>query len=203
MERSFQTNAGKGGHRAKTLALILVLTLLLATAVGTTVAYLATGTSALVNVFHGSKADCGIVEQFDGEMKTDVLVQNTGNVESYIRAAVVISWVTGDGTTIHAQKPVEDLDYTIKFKSGTAWEYCEADGFWYYREPVAAGKSTEILIESCAARNEGPEGYRFSVEILASSIQASPGTAAVTQWSSGVKAVEDTRLVIKKEASGT
>lgn len=203
MGKAFQSNERKHGRRVKTLALFLGLTLLLAAAVGTTVAYLVTSTPSLVNVFLGSKADCGIVEKFDGEKKTDVSIKNTGDVESYIRAALVISWVTGDGRTVHAQKPIEDTDYTMTFPSKTDWEYCETDGFWYYKKPVAAGETTGILIQECAALKEGPEGYWLSVEILASSIQASPETAVTTKWSSGVDKVEDTKLVIKKEVPGT
>lgn len=203
MGKAFQSNERKHGRRVKTLALFLGLTLLLAAAVGTTVAYLVTSTPSLVNVFLGSKADCGIVEKFDGEKKTDVSIKNTGDVESYIRVALVISWVTGDGRTVHAQKPIEDTDYTMTFPSKTDWEYCETDGFWYYKKPVVAGETTGILIQECAALKEGPEGYWLSVEILASSIQASPETAVTTKWSSGVDKVEDTKLVIKKEVSGT
>lgn len=179
-----------------------------------TLAFVFTGTDAVENTFESAYVACDVLENgkdgtspFDGEVKTNVQVQNTGEVQSYIRAAVVVTWMSEDKTQVTAQKPIDGTDYEITYASEagdtTYWEL-GIDGYWYYKIPVNKGDETQNLIKSCTLKSDvtPPEGFYLSVEIVASSIQSTPSNVVAQQWSSGVASVGDsadkTKLVLKE-----
>ena len=177
--------------------LVIVCTLLSAV----TMAYVFTQTTPVVNQFTPSKVASTVVESFDGTTKSNVLIKNSGDTEAYIRAAVVVTWVNDTTKEVHPEKPVAGTDYHITYGGGN-WEQA-ADGFWYYKVPVApntqATNVTTTFIDTCTAVDANtPEGYYLSVEILSSGIQSTPTSVVVDQWSSGVSGVDGTTLVVKK-----
>lgn len=180
--------------------LVCLTALLCMTLVGATVAFLVTYTGAVTNTFQGSKVACAVIEngtggigEFDGKVKTNVQIENTGDTQSYIRAKVVITWMSTDGKHVTAAKPIEGEkgDYTIIYageangETSTAWQLA-ADGYWYYTTPVNKGALTTNLIHSCSLTQTAtvPEGYFLSVEIIASAIQSTPTSVVTDQWKS-------------------
>lgn len=160
---------------------ILTAALILAAAVsavsaGGTLAYIAQRTGRVENRF-GAAGEPGVevTECFDGTVKTDVAVKNTGSVAGYIRCEVVVSLLNEDGTVAPVQ-PVPGRDYSITYSGG--WIY-GVDGYWYYPRPVPAGGSTDVLIRSCESLC--PD-YHLSVTVLAQLVQATPGAAATDAW---------------------
>lgn len=173
----------KRTHRTRRLTLALTALLLVALlGVGTTLAFLSTGTQEAENVFTPGKVSCDVKETFDGKVKTDVAVTNTGNTDAYIRVAVVTTWVKSNGGSreVLAKKPVAGTDYSISLNE-TDWTQ-GADGYWYCKKPVAAGASTAVLIQRCEQTAVGPDGCVLSVEIIASAVQASPTSVVAQQW---------------------
>ena len=177
---------------------------------GVTLAYVFTQTDDVKNTFQPSKVACEVVEngsseqsEFDGEVKTNVRIKNTGDTQSYIRAAVVVTWMSEDGTTVTAQKPIDDTEYEITYANetdeSTYWKL-GADGYWYYTQPVNVDDITEKLIERCSLLPDVnvPDGFYLSVEIVASAIQSTPTSVITEQWNSGVSSVNGTTLEIKK-----
>lgn len=167
-----------------------------------TLAYIYTNTEPIENVFESSYVACEVIETFNGTKKTDVKIKNTGKVQSYIRAAVIVTWMSEDETKVTALKPVDDTDYVITYANETTavtnWVK-GSDGYWYYKLPVNVEDSTEVLIESCSLKENvtPPVGYYLSVEIVASSIQSTPTNVVTTQWNSGVQKVDGSTLIIK------
>ena len=166
-----------------------------------TIAFVFTSTKPLENTFTDAYVACDVLETFDGTTKTDVTIKNTGEVQSYIRAKVVVTWMSDDKTKVTALKPIDDTDYIITYadetNAATNWEK-GSDGYWYYKLPVNVGEETEELIESCSLKDgiTEPDGYYLSVEIVASAIQSTPETVVKKQWSSGISDVDGTTLVI-------
>lgn len=195
--------AGRGKRRGLILALIVCLCSILSVA---SLAYLFTSTSPVENTFEKTHVACEVVETFDGTVKSDVQIQNTGSVQSYIRAAVVVTWVpAGEDSaaasgSVTARKPVAGTDYTIEYAAADSGWVKGTDGYWYYTVPVDPNNSTQTLIESCrlAQGAAPPAGYRLSVEIVASAIQSTPVEAVLDSWSSGVESVSGTTLNIKQ-----
>lgn len=184
--------------RKKSLLIALLVNVCLFVS-GLTMAFLYTNTEPVKNTFKAANVSSEVLEgadghTFDGETKKDVRIRNTGNTDAYIRAMVVITWMSEDGTKVNAVKPIDDVDYQIIYADetniGTKWVK-SSDGFWYYTKPVPVGESTEDLIESCLCIVTPPEEYYLSVEIIASAIQSTPVSVVTTQWDSGVSGINN------------
>lgn len=172
-------NTGRRSPMGRAAATVLALVLILGAAVGGTLAYLVTQTDPVTNTFEPSHVSCKIEEEFDGTTKSNVKVKNTGDIDAYIRAKVVITWKDANGN-VYAAAPVENTDYTISYNRN---DWAEIDGIYYYKNAVASGKSTSKLIDTCAPTDgTAPEGYALSVEILAEAIQAEPAAAVQEAW---------------------
>lgn len=173
----------------KKFIVVTALALLLFVTVGSTLAYIFTKTEPVENTFNPSKVACAVVENNNPDenradivpnvsIKTNVQIKNTGDTDAYIRAAVVVNWMSEDGTKVWATKPVagEDKDYTISYNLSNGW-IDGGDGYYYYTQPVDPGDMTNILITSATQNATGPKGtdgtqYYLSIEIVASAIQA-------------------------------
>ena len=189
--------------RRKQQSLIIAVVAILCSIIAcATIAFVFTSTKPLENTFTDAYVACDVLETFDGTTKTDVTIKNTGEVQSYIRAKVVVTWMSDDKTKVTALKPIDDTDYVITYadeaNAATNWEK-GLDGYWYYKLPVNVGKETEELIESCSLKDgiTAPAGYYLSVEIVASSIQSTPPRVVTEQWDSGVSGVNGSTLIIK------
>ena len=167
----------------KKVSLLLVsLVLIAAIAVGSTVAFIATSTEPITNIFNPANVTIDIDEKIENGVKTDVQVKNTGNTDAFIRAKIVVTWKDADGN-VSATKPVEGTDYTMTLNA-TEW-FRGSDGFYYCKTsvaPDAPNNLTPVLIEKCEKTGTPPDGYDLSVEIIASGIQSTPDSAVKEAW---------------------
>lgn len=183
----------------KKTIIITSAALLLLVAVGTTLAYVFTGSGAVTNTFTPSKVACAVVENGlntentnhiveIGTSKSNVQIKNTGDTEAYIRVAVVVNWMSADGTKVWAQKPVVGTDYSIAYNLTADGWFEGSDGFYYYSKPVAPGALTpDALISAAEVRKNGPtdtdgKPYYLSIEIVASAIQSTPASTVTSNW---------------------
>lgn len=167
--------------KKKMILMLAAMALLLTVTVGSTIAYLWTSTPAVINTFTPASSGTTIEEDFKGNVKNNVQIKNTGDVKSYIRAAVVITWQNATGEVL-SEVPVKGTDYSITWtKAG--WTDLQSDGFYYYNTVVEPGKSTGVLFTDCKPLQAAPEdGYALHVEIIAQSIQAEPISAVTDAW---------------------
>ena len=189
----------------KKIVIITAAVLLLTVAVGTTLAFVFTNTDPVENTFTPSKVACAVVENgsetentgnivYTGDVKTNVMIKNTGDTDAYIRVAVVVSWKNKDGTKVWAHAPAA-TDYTVEYDLTNGWEK-GADGYYYYKAAVNPKALTSVLINNATQNVTGPVGtdgtqYYLSIEIVASAIQAN-GMGATSAQEAWVKAVETT-----------
>ncbi len=165
----------------KRVTAILALLLITLFAAGATLAYVLERTDTSKNTFVPVYVDSAPANTAGG-----ISVTNTGEATAYLRAAIVISWVSVDGEGnptghYHSATPVEGVDYSIDYDSTGAW-LLRSDGFWYHRTPVGAGATAEVLIKGITRLTNPPEGYRLSVEILSTGLQASPTKVVEQTW---------------------
>ena len=176
----------------KTWILMVSILLVLSVTVGSTIAFLTTKSGPVENTFNASKVTTKVNETISGSEKTNVTITNTGDIDAWIRAAVVVTWHDKDGN-VYGQAPVVGTNYT-NWTLGTDWVKGD-DGFYYYTKPVAAGNSTATaLINSIEPIGTSPaNGYYLNVEILGSGIQSKPANAFSAWASSGlsVKTADD------------
>ena len=174
--------ARKGRRRyyikGRMAAMILSTVLLLALAIGGTVAWLTANTGNVANTFTPSHVTCEVNESFDGETKSNVNVTNTGDTEAYIRVKLVTYRVNEQNQHIGGTAEIPE------FTPGTGW--VEHDGYYYYTSPVAAGKAPEnpLIGESGIAliKYTDADGGRQAIEVMAEAIQSQPKDAVESSW---------------------
>lgn len=151
--------------------LYCILTAVLATAVvGSTLAMVITRTQTINNIFRPAEIE---ISSWSGN---DII--NSGTVPAYVRAAVVVTWVSeSNPKEILSISPEKDADYTLTLSDG--W-FEAGDGFYYYREPVPAARSL-TLIENFEQVGE-MEGHILNVQIVSSAIQTNPTEAVESSW---------------------
>jgi len=146
-------------------------------AVGSTVAYLLTKAPPLENPFTPVYLTC----ETEGSVKTGVTVKYTGDTDGYIRATLVCNWVSETDDAVHATAPKEGVDYTATWNTDTWFQ--GADGFYYYKTQVRAGEATDALVSNFVRVSEPPQGYKLTVQVLASAVQSQPAQAVQSVWS--------------------
>ena len=174
-------------------ALLMVLVM----SVGGTLAWLTAHTSAITNTFTVATPGVKIEEGFDKQTKSNVQVKNTGEVEAYIRVALVPTWEDENGNAVAEPASLDDLSITW----GNSGKWLKGkDGYWYYKEPVAPGYSTEVLLEKATVTTEN--GYHMNLQVMADSIQADPTRAVTAMWGTAkggaVTGVDGTTLLIQQ-----
>jgi hypothetical protein len=176
----------------KLLLTVIAVVLVAAIAVGATLAYMHIASGSVKNGFTPATIDITTVEDFDdGDIvKKDVYIKNDSNTGAYIRAAIAVTWQDENGN-VYGEAPVSGTDYTIDGPEG-GW-VLGSDGYYYWVSAVAAGQTTENLINECKVLSKAPaDGYTLHVEIAAQGIQASPKNAVVDAW--GVTVDADGRI---------
>lgn len=172
---------GRINRRTRWLIITVILVLLLSVGTGVALSYLSDKTAPVENTFEAGRVTCSVRETFNGNVKSDVKVKNTGNTEAYIRAAVIATWQTvGTSSEIYAIAPIESVDYDVIW-GDSSW-ILGGDGYWYYTLPVAPDEETRMLIYELTPKSEAPDGYSLSVEIVATAIQSSPADVVLNEW---------------------
>ena len=172
-----EKSARHGIRMNRTAVLLIAVILLISTAVGSTVAFLATRTEPVENSFEYANVSCKVTQNCDTDGSI-VQVKNTGTISAYIRAAVVANWIDVDGNIAASVPEGYSYDLTCSFGS---WAQGK-DGFFYYLLPVAPDASTEGNLLTCTVTCPETPEYTLSVEVLAEAIQSTPASAVNEAW---------------------
>ena len=165
-----------------------------------TLAWLTAHTNSITNTFTVATPGVEIEEGFDKQTKSNVQVKNTGEVEAYIRVALVPTWTSdAEGkNAVGEPASLEDLKIEGTFP-GAGW-LKGSDGYYYYQTPVAPGAYTAVLLEKATVTTEN--GYHMNLQVMADSIQADPTRAVTAMWGTAkggaVTGVDGTTLQIQQ-----
>lgn len=177
------------GFSGKSLTLIISLVALCAVAVGGTLAWLFDSSEKLENNFYIPDAEIEIEETFDGSVKRDVGVKNTGKTEVYVRVMLVETWRNSSNQVV--AKPEGAV---VEYDFGSSGDWKKGPGeYYYYTKPLAAGATTPNLIDKATCTV--PEGAALmDLEVVAQGIQSMPEDAVKEAW--GVTVGADGNLII-------
>ncbi len=163
--------------------LFISLVLVFSITLGVAVAWLSGRAGDPAYLFEGAFVDCEVVETFDGTVKSNVQVKNTGNVDAYIRATYTVNWVK-DGTQnatplLYHEQPQVGTDYTISYGSG--WTLSN-DGYFYYNQVITPEALTGNFIANLTDNGTAPAGYHLQVTVLPEAVQAEGVNAYQAAW---------------------
>lgn len=138
--------------------------------------------AAKTNTFAAGKLPLTVEESFDGTIKRDVRIKNTGNVAGYVRAALVLNWLDGEGNIYGA--PPAAAHYAAQWNEE---DWFAVGDYYYFKHPLAAGAATENLLHSFALSEAGRDysadkQLRLELQVLGSGIQAEPAAAVEAAW---------------------
>ncbi len=168
-----EKTARKGRLNATIISVVLILTL----AVGGTIAFLSTKTDPVVNTFNPSQVTCSVVEDFDGKTKTNVNVENTGDIPAFIRVKLVAYRTNDQGQHIGGVSEVP------AFTLGKDWAKC--GDYYYYTYPVAPEETPADSLAEVIKLTENytdVDGGHQSIDVIAEAIQAGPEAAVKAAW---------------------
>ncbi len=186
--------------KSNKMRLLLILVTVLALAAGTTVSVLAymfrhAGTDATLQTdgkFEVLNPTGAVIEEFDPDtgVKSSIVGKNGGNGDCYLRLNLISYWQDGDGNVVMpgvVGKPskLPAIDYDTGH-----WLKDPDNDIYYYKTPVAAGATTEDLLNrpitlAIDTWDNGMTVYQV-VEIFQETIQASPSAAVVESWGMNV-----------------
>ena len=161
----------RAGSRKKPLTLFVALVLLLTLTVGGSLAWLVSDDD-VTNTMVPGQVPIQINETVSNNVKSDVTVTNNGNIQAFIRVAIIANAVDEQGNvTTVGNKP--------SFKVSSAWT--AIDDYYYYNGIVEPNGTTAPLFTDKVSFDGG------EINILAESIQVLggrqyDGSASVDAW---------------------
>ena len=157
----------KGSKRA--ILLTASLLILVTAMIGGTMAYLSAETAPVNNTFSYGQVPIEISETFQNNVKSDVAVTNKGNVDAFVRIALLANWKDSETGNVVFPGPKMGEDYIVKFNQQ---DWHRIADFYYCKTPVKPGETSPVLVRSVYKIETAPEGYDLSIEVLAQSVQA-------------------------------
>lgn len=157
-------------------AMVIATAMLLVLAIGGTVAWLSDKTGSITNTFLPSEVKVTVTEEFDGRVKSNVNVRNTGDIPAYVRVKLVTYRVNDAGQHIGGEAVIPD------FTPGAGWE--KYGGYYYYTKPVEPGGAPAAnLADSIELRAYADaDGGKQVIEVMAEAIQSMPAQAVGEAW---------------------
>ena len=169
--------SGKTARKGRLTAMIVSVVLILALAIGGTIAFLSTKTDPVVNTFNPSQVTCSVEENFDGTTKTNVNVKNTGDISAFIRVKLVSYRTNEAGQHIGGVAKAPSFDF------GAGW--VKYGDYYYYTKPVAPKAMPETNLANSITLEgsyEDADGGHQSIDVIAEAIQAGPEAAVQAAW---------------------
>ena len=184
---------GKALRTGRLTTMVIATVLLLALAIGGTLAWLSTKDDPIQNKFLPTKVTCEVTEKFNGTTgeKTDVNVKNTGTIDAFIRVKLVTYRTNDQGQHIGGTASLP------RFTLGENW--VSHDGYYYYTLPVAPGESPGTnLTESMTLTGSytDADGGKQAIDVMAEAIQSVPEDAVKAAWGAGFSIGADGSLIV-------
>ena len=179
-------------HKGRLTAMVIATAVLLALAIGGTVAWLSTKDAPITNTFNPSEVACEVTEKFDGStgVKSNVNVKNTGTINAFIRVKLVTYRTNDQGQHIGGTASLP------AFTLGANW--VKYGDYYYYTLPVAPKEKPEAdLISSITLESyTDVDGGHQAIDVMAEAIQSVPEDAVKAAWGAEFSIGADGSLIV-------
>ena len=169
---------GKALRTGRLTTMVIATVLLLALAIGGTLAWLSTKDAPIQNKFLPTKVTCEVMETFNGStgVKSNVNVKNTGTINAFIRVKLVTYRTNDQGQHIGGTASLPN------FTLGKGW--VKYGDYYYYTLPVAPKEKPEAdLISSITLESyTDVDGGHQAIDVMAEAIQSEPARAVGQAW---------------------
>ena len=184
---------GRSLRTGRLTTMVIATVLLLALAIGGTLAWLSTKDAPIQNKFLPTKVTCEVTEKFNGTTgkKTDVNVKNTGTIDAFIRVKLVTYRTNDQGQHIGGTASLPSFDL------GANW--VKYGDYYYYTKPVAPNQTPETnLTDSMTLVGSymDTDGGKQAVDVMAEAIQSVPEDAVKAAWGFGFSIGSDGSLIV-------
>ena len=165
------------------LVALLCMTVLL-TCIGSVGAYMRKETQVENNVFEEAIVSCKVNETFTNNVKSSITVENTGNVEAYLRLRFVTYWVDEYGDITFEQSLMSTLN-GIQYDTAN---WTKIGDIYYYNHPVPPDtndKTSNLLTSNIVLttkKDANNNDLRQVVQVFAEAIQSLPLEAMQESW---------------------
>lgn len=182
--------------KKKIVTRLILLVIMACLTIPAAYAYMYMRTNVLDNQFEIAEADAEVVEVMDQNTKKSVKIQNTGNIDSYIRLIIFTYWEDSKGNVVGRQDTtkVNNGNPVMNFNYDTE-NWIQDGNIYYCKTPIKVGELTPELFESGSSitlqkieENVTSNGvtvtyeYFQVVEIIAEAIQSNPVDAVRESW---------------------
>ena len=162
--------------------MVIATVLLLALAIGGTLAWLSTKDAPIQNTFLPTNVTCKVTESFDRSngVKSNVNVKNTGTINAFIRVKLVTYRTNDQGQHIGGTASLPE------FTLGANW--VKYGDYYYYTKPVAPDQEPETnLADSMTLTGSytDADGGKQAIDVMAEAIQSVPEAAVKAAWGAG------------------
>lgn len=173
---------GRSLRTGRLTTMVIATVLLLALAIGGTLAWLSTKDAPIQNTFLPTNVTCKVTESFDRSngVKSNVNVKNTGTINAFIRVKLVTYRTNDQGQHIGGTASLPE------FTLGANW--VKYGDYYYYTKPVAPDQEPETnLADSMTLTGSytDADGGKQAIDVMAEAIQSVPEAAVKAAWGAG------------------
>ena len=167
---------------------LIAVALLLCLTIPAVMAYMYLKTDKLDNQFEIANASCEVVEVYENNIKKSVKVENTGNIDAYVRLIIFTYWEDSKGNVVgRNDNPTMSFTYDDD-------KWIQDGNIYYCKTPVKVDEITPELFKDSSITLEHIVEYETTdkttvtfeynqvVEIIAEAIQSSPDDAVTSSW---------------------
>ena len=116
-----------------------------------------------------------ITDKVNGNVKSDVVIRNTGLSDAYIRATIVGYWENAEGNVVDWWDSTQETDG--KFEKDADWDdywiQNQKDGFYYYKYPIKVGDTPgkPLFKTYTLERKDAPAGATLKLNIVVQAVK--------------------------------
>lgn len=177
--------------KIRRICYMVLLAVLVAAVFPTVSAYMVKRTTVVNNQLIAAVVSCEVDETFDNSdpntasVKSSVKVQNTGNVDAYVRLRILVHMEDSKGNIVAKEVPPVSITY-----NSSDWVFDAKENTYYCKQPVKAGLyspeflTNSIVLSAQTVTDASSVVYTYYpvVEIISEAIQSLPVEAVEKSW---------------------